>query len=57
MAHITVDKNKLEPWVTEFLLQNDALEKYDGMIVSVEGPKFKNTVGISNHFVVKKRTI
>ncbi|KAF1764376.1 hypothetical protein GCK72_004323 [Caenorhabditis remanei] len=57
MAHITVDKNKLEPWVTEFLLQNDALEKDDGMIVSVEGPKFKNTVEISNHFVVIKRSI
>ncbi|KAF1764375.1 hypothetical protein GCK72_004322 [Caenorhabditis remanei] len=49
---------KNEPWITEFLLKNQAVKSEDGkMIATLDGPKFKNTVEVEDFLIVLRRTI
>ena len=44
---MTVCENQIGSWITEFLLNNQAVKTDDGeMIVTLEGPIFKNTVEV-----------
>ena len=55
-GHLYLKRN--EPWITEFLSKNQAVKSEDGkMIVTLEGPKFKNTVEVEDFLIVLKRTI
>ncbi|KAF1764385.1 hypothetical protein GCK72_004332 [Caenorhabditis remanei] len=58
MGRFCVMKSDMEPWITDFLVKNAAVNKDDGsMTVTLEGPKFKNTVNVDDEWIVFRRMI
>ncbi|KAF1764382.1 hypothetical protein GCK72_004329 [Caenorhabditis remanei] len=58
MGRIAVGKDEMEPWITDFLVKNAAVNEDDGsMTATLEGPKFKNTVNVDDEWIVFRRMI